>query len=195
MGTFIQSWLVFANIAQYLLYMLYFDWYNHHHFGSIRQQIWAILHFPLHLTLVLMVEGASQFIIWRKVVEVVNKIDSRFTTATYLFTHNSSDIMGIDVLQKSVNYTAYGFFNDYPPTSPETYLSVDSDIAKLGNASFTEQDTLAVVDHLYLTVQNSLFQSYGIKTPKVKYSVTDSYDTYNRNLQVFALVVSCLHQI
>ena len=51
--------------------MIYFDWMNRDHFGSFREGLWAFLHFPFHLALVLLVEGAAQFIVWRKVVEVV----------------------------------------------------------------------------------------------------------------------------
>ena len=54
--------------------MIYFDWMNHAGFGAIRQELWAFLHFPFHLALVLMVEGAAQFIVWRKVVEVVRYV-------------------------------------------------------------------------------------------------------------------------
>lgn len=54
--------------------MLYFDWLNRSQFGSIRQQIWAFLHFPFHLALVFLVEGAAQFIRWRKVVEVIRLV-------------------------------------------------------------------------------------------------------------------------
>lgn len=52
--------------------MIYFDWMNRAQFGELRQEIWASLHFPFHLALVLLVEGASQFVIWRQVVEVVS---------------------------------------------------------------------------------------------------------------------------
>lgn len=46
-----------AILILYFLYMLYFDWMSEEHFGTIRQQVWAFLHFPLHLFLVLAVEG------------------------------------------------------------------------------------------------------------------------------------------
>jgi hypothetical protein len=54
---------------QYLLYMLYFDALPDYYFDSIRQQIWAFLHFPFHLFLVLLVEGIAQFVIWFKMNE------------------------------------------------------------------------------------------------------------------------------
>lgn len=53
-----------AVLNLYLLYMIYFDWIHEERFGTIRQQIWSILHFPLHTALVLAVEGASQCITW-----------------------------------------------------------------------------------------------------------------------------------
>lgn len=57
--------VVSAVLILYFLYMIYSDWLEEAHFGRIRQQIWAFLHFPLHLFQVLAVEGASQAIAWR----------------------------------------------------------------------------------------------------------------------------------
>jgi hypothetical protein len=51
--------------------MLYFDFLPKGHFGSIRQPIWAFLHFPFHLALVLFMEGLAEFVIWHKMVEVI----------------------------------------------------------------------------------------------------------------------------
>lgn len=168
--------------------MLYFDWYNHAHFGSIRQQIWAILHFPLHLTLVLQVEGASQFIVWRKVAEVVLKISNSFAAAGERIAADPN--ASLETLQTSINDTVYNVFAAYPPTYMETYTNADADILSIGNASISANDTLTLIDHLYLTVQNSVFETYGIKTPKAAYSVTNSFDTFNANMNVFSLVVS-----
>ncbi|KAM3416618.1 Uncharacterized protein BST61_g8209 [Cercospora zeina] len=53
-----------AVLILYLLYMIYFDFQNEEYFGPIRTQIWSTLHFPLHLALVLAVEGISQSIMW-----------------------------------------------------------------------------------------------------------------------------------
>ncbi|KAF2761448.1 hypothetical protein EJ05DRAFT_498000 [Pseudovirgaria hyperparasitica] len=44
------------------LWMIYFDNTPHGHFGTIRQQIWAFLHFPLHLSILGIVEGAQQLV-------------------------------------------------------------------------------------------------------------------------------------
>lgn len=52
-------------------YQLYFDRMQEEHFGSIKQQIWSFLHFPLHLVLVLVLQGVSLLIIWRQAVEAM----------------------------------------------------------------------------------------------------------------------------
>ncbi|KXT17759.1 hypothetical protein AC579_3643 [Pseudocercospora musae] len=58
-----------AVAIYYFLYMLYFDWINSEsHLGTIRQQIWSFLHFPLHLALVLAVEGVAQCVTWRAAI-------------------------------------------------------------------------------------------------------------------------------
>lgn len=44
-----------AILILYFLYMLYFDNLSNER-GAVRQQLWAFLHFPLHLALVLAVE-------------------------------------------------------------------------------------------------------------------------------------------
>ncbi|KAF2627106.1 hypothetical protein BU25DRAFT_411189 [Macroventuria anomochaeta] len=56
----------------YWLYQLYFDRIQEEHFGSIKQQIWSFLHFPLHTVLVLVLQGVSLLIIWRQAVDAMN---------------------------------------------------------------------------------------------------------------------------
>jgi hypothetical protein len=49
--------------------MLYFDQIEHERFGTIRQQIWALLHYPLHVAILLLVEGNTSLIVWNSVVQ------------------------------------------------------------------------------------------------------------------------------
>ncbi|KAF2214923.1 hypothetical protein CERZMDRAFT_19998, partial [Cercospora zeae-maydis SCOH1-5] len=58
-----------AVLILYFIYMLYFDaLVEDEHIGTIIQQVWSILHFPLHVSLVLSVEGLAQCITWRAAV-------------------------------------------------------------------------------------------------------------------------------
>ncbi|PBP23816.1 Low temperature requirement A, partial [Diplocarpon rosae] len=49
------------------LWMLYFDNKPAHHYGTIRQQVWSGLHFPLHLGIVGVVEGSQQIALSRQI--------------------------------------------------------------------------------------------------------------------------------
>ncbi|CAL3966802.1 unnamed protein product [Diplocarpon coronariae] len=49
------------------LWMLYFDNKPMHHYGTIRQQVWSGLHFPLHLGIVGVVEGSQQIALSRQI--------------------------------------------------------------------------------------------------------------------------------
>ena len=61
--------------------MLYFDRIQEDHFGTIKQQIWSFLHFPLHVVLVLVLQGVSLLIIWRQAVETLNALDAAWIPA------------------------------------------------------------------------------------------------------------------
>jgi len=78
--------------------MLYFDRMSEEHFGSIRQQVWSFLHFPLHIVLVLVLQGISLLIIWRQAVESVNALETNWVPAlNYLdtgFTYDPSTYFG-----------------------------------------------------------------------------------------------------
>ncbi|WEW56860.1 hypothetical protein PRK78_002315 [Emydomyces testavorans] len=48
----------------YFMYMIYFDQTDENRFGSIRQQIWALLHFPLHMSILITNEGSRAFVLY-----------------------------------------------------------------------------------------------------------------------------------
>jgi hypothetical protein len=54
--------------------MLYFDQLSHDRFGTVRQQIWAVLHYPLHSAILLGVEGNTSLIVWNSAVQVLKWI-------------------------------------------------------------------------------------------------------------------------
>jgi hypothetical protein len=58
--------------------MLYFDRMHEEHFGTIRQQIWASLHFFLHIMLVLVLQGVSYLIMWVVALMKMDRLDGMF---------------------------------------------------------------------------------------------------------------------
>jgi len=77
----VVSQIIAAVLIIYWYYQLYFDRMQEEHFGSIKQQIWSFLHFPLHLVLVLVLQGVSLLIIWRQAVEAMNSWEHDLTPA------------------------------------------------------------------------------------------------------------------
>ncbi|KAF1852171.1 uncharacterized protein K460DRAFT_352001 [Cucurbitaria berberidis CBS 394.84] len=57
-----------------LTWSLYFDHFPHGHYGTIRQQIWSLLHFPLQLAIVGVVEGSQQLAMARYVSKNAEKV-------------------------------------------------------------------------------------------------------------------------
>jgi hypothetical protein len=175
--------------------MLYFDWLTHQHFGSIRQQIWAFLHFPFHLSLVLFMEGTAQFIIWRKLTEIMGFVRDAFVSALNVV--NSDPSASWDDLVQTMNDTTAAVFESYPPIYAKTYNEVDEALHILANA--TADDGSAVmtgIETLIGSIQNSLFETYGIVAPKEKNydyntSTTDSVmNELYKKAYVIGLVVS-----
>jgi|TARA_R110002003_G_scaffold214_31_gene16282 hypothetical protein len=97
--------------------MLYFDRLQEDHFGSIKQQIWSFLHFPLHVVLVLVLQGISLLIIWRQAVEALNALYTSWEPAlTWLEFGGNVDpetYFGSFMSHVATNYTAGMAFADY----------------------------------------------------------------------------------
>ena len=164
--------------------MLYFDWLSPTHFGSIRQQIWAFLHFPFHLSLVLFMEGTAQLIIWQKLVDVIQIVLGDF---------HASESQDLDFdksdLVVALNTTIQEFIETYPPTYVTTYYDFDDILSKIGNA--TSDGLLDLYGRLDSVLFNSLFTTYGIVPPKDKNAdSSDASTDFEKQIGVINLVVS-----
>ncbi|KAG8669817.1 hypothetical protein FPOAC1_009216 [Fusarium poae] len=59
----------------YVVFLIYFDWMKNPYLPKFRQQLWTIIHYPLHLALCLFIQGFTQLVIWTKVFNVIKTID------------------------------------------------------------------------------------------------------------------------
>ena len=73
--------VIAATLIIYFFYMIYFDRMQEEHFGTIRQQAWSFLHFPLHIAFVLALQGISLLIVWRLAVLAVNDLYTNWQPA------------------------------------------------------------------------------------------------------------------
>ncbi|BCS23604.1 uncharacterized protein APUU_40048A [Aspergillus puulaauensis] len=66
--------LISAVLLIYLFYQLYFDSIRLQTLGSYRQHFCAILHFPFHLALCLVMEGINQTLLWAHIVGTITSL-------------------------------------------------------------------------------------------------------------------------
>lgn len=158
--------LQYSNISQYLIYQLYFDNVQMEKFGSVRQQIWAFLHFPFHIALVLVMEGVNQFVIWRHIIEALNRIfnpifalsEDPNATATQLF--------------NLLNQTTYDTLDTYWPQTNDTGIVVEvlNSLANLdptANATGNITDDVAndSADSIVLQLFKVVLEDFGFEAP------------------------------
>jgi hypothetical protein len=97
--------------------MLYFDRMTEEHFGSIKQQAWSFLHFPLHTVLVLVLQGVSLLIIWRQAVESLTDLSNLWEPALLWMDERGSidntSSFGQYMAHVSENYTTGYAVADY----------------------------------------------------------------------------------
>jgi hypothetical protein len=134
------------------------------HFGTIRQQIWAFLHFPFHMALVLLMEGINQFVIWRHAVEVLasvfGPIDALSDTATIA--------QYFDVVNQTVYDTLYTF---WPTTNDTAIIDEMSNalyqISPAANATgnVTDSQFIEAADSLVLELFKIVVEDFGFSAP------------------------------
>jgi hypothetical protein len=155
--------------------MIYFDWMRHLHLPPYRQLTWMFLHFPFHLSLVLFVEGASQFVIWCKILEVTetfNDIISTSMTEVKSDNNQTSTTWLVTVLNESVSQ----IFAMYPPVYFDTTMDISNSLTSLstvpedwwnssasGDANDTTyREVLMSLDVILASVSNSLLASFDV---------------------------------
>ncbi|CZT12132.1 hypothetical protein WAI453_003030 [Rhynchosporium graminicola] len=184
--------IVAAIAIVYFLYMLYFDTLPSHHFGSIRQQIWAFLHFPFHLTLVLTMEGMAQFVLWHKMVAVSRSFNRTVQGAQIRDIYNNNPTAIPAALKPMIEE----LFQSYPPANPKTFTEVESGLGILGmgydsNNATSVNDYQTIFGDVVSAVVHSVFTSYGFETPEAKPGQEASRtgtEELNRDDEVIGLV-------
>lgn len=167
--------------------MLYFDQIDAKRFGTIRQQFWALCHFPFHVALVLLLEGTSRFITWRNANEVVDQLTTDLHTVWDSSNDTSAlaqDFSGVaksllDILE--VDASKY----DITPYLAELKNTTDA---------YSEQALIAA-DSIIDTLRSATFKYFNIEASKSykKASATDvskkdPFDDVGSALEVYDLV-------
>lgn len=167
-----------AIAAIYLLYMLYFDTLNRHHFGSFRQQLWSFLHFPFHVALVLCLSGMAQFIIWQKIMEVfidftlkVEALPSPFVPGAVQDNSTAEDFMNnlYNVSMGTLsNYQASNFselteLNETVTQALEGIRNVTELYFETHNSELLQNEFKVQIGKIVQAVWNSIMDFYGFE--------------------------------
>lgn len=140
--------------------MVYFDQFSKDRFGTLRQQIWSLLHYPLHMAIVICVEGNTSLIVWNSAVQSLR----------FMWSLEPQDYFD----------PAEGFDNS---TSYVAYLNRSMlDI----NASFRSKRWIATYDwNSNLTAINNYTTTYGFKTEEWNNKTSELVRSIFTRAQVF----------
>ncbi len=119
----------------YLAYQIYFDWLRATHLPSTRQLVWTMLHFPFHLALTLFVEGASQFMIWWKIMESLNHLIDVFNSQDSGDNFTSGLRRTPDQIVNYWNASVTEIFQQYDPPYLRTQQDLDHIFADVKNTT------------------------------------------------------------
>ncbi|KAI9694927.1 MAG: hypothetical protein M1822_000544 [Bathelium mastoideum] len=172
----------------YFFFLIYFNRLQEHHIGTFKQQIWAILHFPFHVALVLALEGSQQFILWRQGVQLVVDLTSWFDSVQDSYDTNSVqpqevyDDVGNQLYDIAWNTTfsyapetfnsqpyidkfneAYGVYQNLTEEVTSKAHNVSSELLETaGNATNAIYDA---INNMYSIVSDATFAEIGIAVP------------------------------
>ncbi|KAH7086218.1 bacterial low temperature requirement A protein-domain-containing protein [Paraphoma chrysanthemicola] len=152
-----------------LIWALYFDNFPHGHYGTIRQQIWSLLHFPFQLAILGVVEGSQQIAMARYVLKRVSKSSANLHT---ICQQNLDSVSLRDALIEMVDkYSFKAIIDTYP-----YYDKVIQHIQNVGNstgicssqnatiyfASGAWPEDLQYIDN---AIRNGVYSGLGVKMP------------------------------
>lgn len=153
-----------------LLWALYFDNFPHGHYGTIRQQIWSLLHFPFQLGIVGVVEGSQQLALARYVSKNAQKVTKSLTQ--YCMKENLDGKKLADKLQILLAYFELDkkdstlIYNDIVQISIDNLGNATGICSKANAAKYVTfadwPEDLMIVDQ---GLANGLFVGLGMKIP------------------------------
>lgn len=119
--------LTAATTTIYFIFLVYFDWMKHPKLPALRQQFWTCMHFPFHLALVLFMQGFTQFILWSKIVDVMDHLSFN----SVLNTENQISKATSEEVFNNMTSITTDFFKEYPPKYYSSWQVVHEGLANI----------------------------------------------------------------
>ncbi|KAF4478513.1 bacterial low temperature requirement a [Fusarium agapanthi] len=123
-----------AATTIYAVFLIYFDWMKNPYLPKFRQQLWTLLHYPLHLALCLFIQGFTQLVIWTKIFDVFKHLNSSSVLLdnTSLMAKATTKMI-VEELQKVVTK----FFETYTPQYITTLNTADAALKNISTINDT----------------------------------------------------------
>ncbi|KAI1622824.1 hypothetical protein EDD37DRAFT_444194 [Exophiala viscosa] len=164
--------IICTVFVAYMVYLLYFTHIEHDKFGTIRQQIWTILHYPLHLAILLTTDGASFLMLSRSMYRMTRTWVARWPLYKY---HNWGDFFGTFSSPQDVVYLLKADMDvlwEVMLKDPIRLLSlynytraIDSieTIEAPFNSTKWQNQAAATISELWNGVELAIFHEYGVE--------------------------------
>lgn len=150
--------------------MFYFDNHPNHHYGTIRQQFWAGLHFPLHIGIVGVVEGSQQIALTRQIFKMFGEVEDKVNQicviqhldGTALVNALTAVVKAMKLETKLESHDQASLvLSEVVALANQTGICSEANTANLtGLAKFP-----ADFDDIMIDLLGAIFQSTGIKLP------------------------------
>jgi hypothetical protein len=142
--------------------VLYFDQIEHDRFGTIRQQIWALLHYPLHVAILLTAEGSTLLIVWNEIAQDIDWMNNNLWDPAYF---NSSQAYAESLLTNLTN-----FDNSFKVKYLSDSYNYTSGAANFSQLNFATTEGLNKAEDLfsdmYYKVLVFLFENFNVEVPE-----------------------------
>lgn len=156
-----------------MIWALYFDNFPHGHYGTIRQQVWSVLHFPFQLAIVGVVEGSQQVALARYVIKNWKKIEKSINE--YCLKEN---LDGEKLRDKLLKLLDYWYFDSKTETQPFQLITKKT-IWAIGNetgicsqenvADYVEKNTIPTLFYnMSIDMFDGVYVGLGMKLPADK---------------------------
>jgi low temperature requirement protein LtrA len=196
--------VISAVFIIYFVYMLYFDRMEEDHFGSIMQQLWSFVHFPLHVVLVLLLQGISLLIIWAQLVQALHGMYLDFKRVLKF----ANDAANGQDFANHMGYIAHKWVFDRipdPHDSAEEIIVASNALVQLADAydllnvspvNKTAQAQFSIAVNAFVTATTkALFDTFDVNVPEEFSHSALRADTeirfrevFHKYLEVFQLV-------
>jgi hypothetical protein len=161
-------------LLKYLLWQFYFACFTESQQSSVRQQACSLLHFPFHVGLVLLIEGASKFIL-------VHHVFAQITSFWNAVAIAESENLDGQLLADCLNATITSFnLGDSGIGSMVLLSGITQDLLKIvqNNATVMSGDDYSdTVRDLNIRIQVALYSRLGIESIDPGNSLDKDVDT------------------